>query len=102
MADALGPFSFSRLQIAVPRVRRLVQLWSIASSFLDQRWIHGHAIGMAATSRCMLCGVSLPPKNRSEHVLLDAIGGRLESRPLTCSVHNSRPGSAPHRHLLLR
>lgn len=44
-------------------------------------------------SRCALCDASLTPANdSSEHVILNAIGGRLEIRDFICKPCNDRTG----------
>ena len=47
--------------------------------------------------RCMLCKTTLNGKTRLEHVLPDAIGGRLASRRLTCSHHNGQLGNGDEK-----
>lgn len=41
-------------------------------------------------AKCIICGVELNESNSTEeHIILNAIGGRLKTKSLLCKTHNS-------------
>lgn len=48
---------------------------------------------------CILCTSELPSRNKPEHVLLNALGGRKTSARLICSECNSQMGQGPDKEL---
>ena len=42
---------------------------------------------------CIFCRSLLSPETKPEHVLLDALGGRLTTRGVVCSTCNNTFGS---------
>ena len=46
-------------------------------------------------SRCILCGSELSHKEKPEHVLLNALGGRKTTRRKLCGSCNNKAGSGP-------
>lgn len=49
--------------------------------------------------RCILCSSELPRKNKTEHILLNALGGKKTSTRLICASCNSRMGNGPDKEL---
>ncbi|WAC27033.1 HNH endonuclease [Ancylobacter sp. SL191] len=52
-----------------------------------------------STLRCILCKAELPPDNKPEHILLDALGGRATTKIATCPECNNNFGSGPDQEL---
>lgn len=55
--------------------------------------------GNPSTCSCILCKASIPSKTKPEHVLLNALGGRLTAREIICPDCNHRMGIGPDNDL---